>query len=137
MQEIIELIINLILRHTEQKVRVDFDNNNVSTLSNRANSTIGYDKNGNVTDISKPGKAGPLPTYTIDGNTATVNMKVDAANKLVVGAPAINYDMGVTITQNEDSSFSFQLKGETDGFPAYEFFITNEKKWQIVSDLWK
>ncbi|MCC4229912.1 DUF3238 domain-containing protein [Zunongwangia profunda] len=53
--------------------------------------------------------------------------KVDASNKLVDGAPAINYEVGVTITQGEDGSFSFELKGESDGFPAYEFFITNEK----------
>jgi len=119
--------LNTTAYRTEQKVRVDFDNNKATTLSNRANSTTGYDKNGNVTETSDPGKAGPTPTYTMDGNTSTVNMEVDASNKLVDRAPSINYDVGVTITQNEDGSFSFELKGETDGFPAYEFFITNEK----------
>ncbi|MEP5428739.1 MAG: DUF3238 domain-containing protein, partial [Flavobacteriaceae bacterium] len=119
--------LNTTAYRTEQKVRVDFDNNKATTLSNRANSTTGYDKNGNVTETSDPGKAGPTPTYTMDGNTSTVNMEVDASNKLVDGAPSINYEVGVTITQNKDGSFSFELKGETDGFPAYEFFITNEK----------
>jgi len=119
--------LNTTAYRTEQQVRVDIDNGNATTLSNRANSTTGYDKNGNVTETSDPGKAGSTPTYTMDGNSATVNMEVDASNKLVSGAPAINYDVGVTITQNEDGSFSFELKGETDGFPAYEFFITNEK----------
>src|SRR5690606_8258149 len=103
--------LNTTAYRTEQKVRVDFDNNKATTLNNRANSTTGYDKNGNVTETSKPGKAGPTPTYTMDGNTATVNMEVDASNKLVDGAPAINYDVGVTITQGEDGSFSFELKG--------------------------
>jgi hypothetical protein len=119
--------LNTTAYRTEQKVRVDFDNNKTTTLNNRANSTIGYDKSGNVTETSDPGKAGPTPTYTMDGNTSTVNMEVDASNKVFSGAPAINYDVGVTITQNKDGSFSFDLKGESDGFPAYEFFITNEK----------
>jgi RHS repeat-associated protein len=119
--------LNTTAYRTEQKVRVDFDNNKATTLNNRANSTTGYDKNGNVTETSYPGKAGPTPTYTMDGNTAKINMEVDASNKLVDVAPAINYEVGVTITQGEDGSFSFELKGKSDGFPAYEFFITNEK----------
>lgn len=119
--------VNTTAYRTEQKVRVDFDNNKATTLSNRANSTTGYDKNGNVTETSSSGKAGPTPTYTMKDGTATVNMEVDASNKLVDGAPAINYEVGVTVTQNEDGSFSFEITGESDGFPAYEFFITNEK----------
>jgi RHS repeat-associated protein len=119
--------LNTTAYRTEQKVRVDFDNNKATTISNSANSTIGYDQNGNVTETSKPGKAGPTPTYRMNGNAATVNMEVDASNKLVDVAPAINYEVGVTITQGEDGSFSFELKGVSDGFPAYEFFITNEK----------
>lgn len=63
----------------------------------------------------------------MENGTATVNMEVDASNKLVNGAPAINYEVGVTITQGEDGSFSFEINGKSDGFPAYEFFITNEK----------
>lgn len=36
--------LNTTAYRTEQKVRVDFDNNKATTLSNRANSTTGYDK---------------------------------------------------------------------------------------------
>ena len=114
---------------TEQKVRVDFDNNKVTGVSNTASYTVGLDSNGNEVARSEVGKAGPTPTYTPDtmseGST-TVNMEVDASNKLVTGAPAINYDVGITITQNEDGTFNFSIQGESDGFPAYEFFITNE-----------
>ena len=38
---------------------------------------------------------------------------VNASNKLASGAPAINYDVGITITQNKDGSFSFELKSST------------------------
>jgi hypothetical protein len=112
---------------TEQIVRIDIDNNSASTLSNRANSTIGYDENGNVTETSSPGKAGPTPTFSVNGDTGTVNMEVDASNKLVPGAPSINYDVSVSITQKKDGTFDFSIQGSSDGFPAYEFFITNEK----------
>src|SRR5690606_9521181 len=87
--------LNTTAYRTEQKVRVDFDNNKATTLNNRANSTTGYDKNGNVTETSDSGKTGPTPTYTMDGNTATVNMEVDASNKLVDVSPAINYEVDV------------------------------------------
>lgn len=121
--------VNTTAYRTEQKVRVDFDNNKVSTLNNRANSTTGYDENGQVRETSSPAKAGPTPTYTPgtmkDGST-TINMQVDASNKLVSGAPAINYDVDVTVTDQGDGNFNYNISGKSDGFPAYEFFITNE-----------
>tara|TARA_B100000929_G_C15435829_1_gene396325 strand:+ start:41 stop:580 length:540 start_codon:yes stop_codon:yes gene_type:complete len=67
--------VNTTAYRTEQKVRVDFDNNKATTLSNRANGSRGYDKKGNVTETSKPGKAGPTLTYTMKNGTATVNME--------------------------------------------------------------
>lgn len=110
-------------------MRVDFDNNSVTGLSNTANYTVGLGSNGNEVARSEVGQAGPTPTYTpstmAEGST-TINMEVDASNKLITGAPAINYDVGVTITQDEDGTFNFSIQGESDGFPAYEFFITNE-----------
>jgi hypothetical protein len=36
----------------------------------------------------------------------TVNMEVDASNKLVPLAPAINYELSVGINQNEDGTFN-------------------------------
>jgi RHS repeat-associated protein len=119
--------LNTTAYRTEQKVRVNIDKAKGDVLNNRANSTIGLDKDGNVVERSKPGIAGPKPTFTFNGNTATIDLEVNASNKLVSVAPAINYEIGITITQNEDGSFSFSIKGETDGFPGYEFFITNEK----------
>jgi hypothetical protein len=54
-------------------------------------------------------------------------MSVDAPNKLVSGAPSINYQFDVTITPSADKkTFDYQIKGATDGFPAYEFWITDE-----------
>jgi len=115
---------------TEQKVRVDFDNKKVTTLSNVASGSTGLDSKGNVTETSKPGKAGPTPTYDKasmeKGNSTTVNMQVDASNKLVTGAPSIDYDVSVTITQQEDGSVDYNISGTSDGFPAYEFYVTDE-----------
>jgi RHS repeat-associated protein len=114
---------------TEQKVKVDFDNNKVTTLNNTASPSVGYDKSGKAIETSKSEKAGPNPTYTTgtmkDGST-TVNMKVDASNKLVDGAPSINYDVNITLTQQKNGSLDYNISGATDGFPAYEFFITNQ-----------
>jgi RHS repeat-associated protein len=114
---------------TEQKVKVDFDNNTANTTSNRANGSTGYDKNGKVAETSQPDKAGPTPTYTqstMKDGTTTVNMQVDASNKLNSVAPAINYDVNITITPQDNGSFNYSLSGQRDGFPAYEFFVTNQ-----------
>ncbi len=115
----------------EQKVRVDFDNKKVTILNNTASGTTGLDSKGNVTETSQAGKAGPTPTYDKGamekGNSTTINMKVDASNKLVMGAPAINYDVSITISQQEDGSVNYNITGTSDGFPAYEFYITDEK----------
>ncbi|WP_395092544.1 DUF3238 domain-containing protein [Vaginella massiliensis] len=121
--------VNTTAYRTEQQVRVDFENRTATTLSNRASSTTGYDKSGNVTAVSDPAKAGPTPIYTpntMDNESTTVNMQVDASNKLVTGVPAINYDVNVTITETGNGTFDFNISGQSDGFPAYEFFITNE-----------
>ncbi|WP_363319683.1 DUF3238 domain-containing protein, partial [Flavobacterium sp.] len=115
---------------TEQKVTVDFDKKTATTKSNVASPSVGYDSKGNVTETSKAEKAGPTPTYdkaSLDkGTSTTINMQVDASNKLVDGAPSINYDVNVTLTPQSDGSINYQLNGNTDGFPAYEFFLTNE-----------
>ena len=117
---------------TEQKVRLDIDNQESSTLSNIASSTIAFGSDGSVTDRSDPGKAGPDPEFIMNGNSATVNLEVDASNKLVFGAPSIDYKVSITITQNEDGTFSYSIGGQRDGFPAYEFFITNESTGESV-----
>jgi RHS repeat-associated protein len=114
---------------SEQKVRVDFENKKVTTLSNVASGSVGLDSKGKETGRSEAGKAGPNPTYDKaaleKGNSTTVNMQVDATNKLVP-APEINYNVDITITQQEDGSVNYNISGSSDGFPAYEFFITNE-----------
>ncbi len=114
---------------SEQKVRVDFDNKKVSTLNNTASKSEGLDSKGNVIETSQPGKAGPTPTYDKGamekGNSTTINMQVDASNSLVP-APAINYDVSITISQQEDGSVNYNMTGATDGFPAYEFYVTDE-----------
>ena len=115
---------------TEQKVRVDFENKNVTTLSNVANGSAGLDSKGKILETSQATKAGPNPTYDKTalekGNSTTINMQVDASNKLVPGAPSINYDVNITVTPQSDGSVNYKINGQSDGFPAYEFFITNE-----------
>jgi RHS repeat-associated protein len=114
---------------TEQKVRVDFDNKKVTTLNNTASGSVGLDANGKEVARSAAAKAGPTPTYDKgameNGNSTTVNMQVEASNKLAP-APAINYDVSITITQQEDGSVNYNMTGASDGFPAYEFYITDE-----------
>ena len=114
---------------TEQKVRVDFDNKKVTTLTNVASGSVGLDSKGKEIAKSDPAKAGPNPTYdkaALDkGNSTTVNMQVDASNKLVP-APSINYDVNITITPQENGSVDYKINGASNGFPSYEFYITNE-----------
>ena len=120
--------VNTTAYRTEQKVRVDFDNKKATTISNKAKGTIGYNKNGKETATSAEGKAGPTPTYTpstMENGSTTIGMEVNASNQLV-SAPAINYNVNVTITETGDGTFDFNISGQSDGFPAYEFFITNE-----------
>jgi RHS repeat-associated protein len=116
---------------TEQKVNVDFDNRSVNYSSNRASGSKGLDKEGKVVETSKAGAAGPVPTFDkaflTNGNSVTIHLSVDASNKLVPGAPAINYEFDVTITPSEDGkTFDYQISGATDGFPAYELWVTDE-----------
>ena len=115
---------------TEQKVRVDFENKKVTTLSNIASPSVGYDENGKAVETSKAEKAGPNPTHDKaalkNGKSTTINMKIDASNQLVEVAPSINYDVKITISEQKDGSVNYQINGVSDGFPAYEFFITNE-----------
>ena len=114
---------------TEQKVKVDFDNKKVTVLSNKASSSIGYGENNKVTETSSTDKAGPTPKYTpatMEDKSTTINMQINASNKLVSGAPSINYDVNIKLTQEGENNFNYQISGKTDGFPAYEFFITNE-----------
>ena len=52
---------------------------------------------------------------------------MDAPNKLVSVAPSINYQFDVTIKPSADGkTFDYQIKGNADGFPAYELWITDE-----------
>jgi DNA gyrase/topoisomerase IV subunit A len=115
---------------TEQKVKVDFENKTATTLSNVASPSVGYDSKGKVTETSKAEKAGPTPTYDKasleNKNSTTVNMQVDASNQLVTGAPSINYDVNVTISPQSNGSINYNISGSSDGFPATEFFITNQ-----------
>jgi len=116
---------------TEQKVNVDFDNRSVSYSNNTASATKALDKAGKVIETSEEAPAGPVPTFDKsflqNGNSATIHLSIDAPNRLVAGAPAINYQFDVTITRSADKkTFDYQVKGSADGFPAYELWITDE-----------
>jgi hypothetical protein len=116
---------------TEQKVTADFDNKTVSYSSNKASGSPGLNKAGKVVEESESGTAGPVPTFNKsflqNGNSVTIHLSVDAPNKLVAGAPSINYQFDVTITPSADGkTFDYQISGTTDGFPAYELWITDE-----------
>lgn len=116
---------------TSQSVMVDFDNDKMSLLQNYAASTTGLDKNGEPLTSSTPGKAG-----TVKGNVdafekgagdAFIKFDTHAKNKLVALAPAIDGIFDFTITPNEDGSFNYSVQGSTDGFPAFELWVTDDK----------
>jgi RHS repeat-associated protein len=116
---------------TEQIVNVNFDNKKVSYSNNTASGTHALDKQGKVIETSEPAAAGPVPTYEKsflqNGNAVTIHLSIDAPNKLVAGAPAINYQFDVTITPSADKkTFDYKVSGTTDGFPAYELWVTDE-----------
>jgi RHS repeat-associated protein len=116
---------------TEQKVTADFDNKSLTYSNNTASGSQGLNKAGKVVEKSEAGPAGPVPTYDKaflqNGNSVTIHLSVDAPNKLVSGAPSINYQFDVTITPSADGkTFDYQIKGNADGFPAYELWITDE-----------
>ncbi|MDQ0105042.1 RHS repeat-associated protein [Chitinophaga terrae (ex Kim and Jung 2007)] len=119
---------------TQQSVKADFDNKSMSLQSNTASGSIGYDKNGKVNETSSSGSAG-----SVKGNVsafenaagkptaAVIDFETTASNKLVTGAPAIDASMTITITPQDDGTFNFSIKGSTDGFPAYELWVTDDK----------
>jgi RHS repeat-associated protein len=116
---------------TEQKFNVDFDTRSVSYSNNTASGTKALDKAGKVIETSEEAPAGPVPTFNKsflqNGNSATIHLSIDAPNRLVSGAPSINYQFDVTITPSADKkTFDYQVKGSADGFPAYELWITDE-----------
>lgn len=101
--------------------------------SNRASSTTGYDKDGNV-ETSAPGLAGNVggnadyfENAAVKPTIAVINFETHASNKLVTGAPAIDASLAITITPLENGTFDFTVKGATDGFPAYELWVTDDK----------
>lgn len=115
---------------TEQKVSVDFDNKQVVARSNKASGSTGIDKSGKEVEHSEPSLAGPLPTYdkpALDkGTKTTINMQANAHDKLIMLAPNINYDLSITLEPQKDGSLNYQVKGTSDGFPAYEVWVTDQ-----------
>jgi RHS repeat-associated protein len=126
---------------TEQKVVADFDANKVYYTNNTARGSIGYDSKGKVVETSDPATAGTIRNtpMTEKSTSTTIYLKVSASNKLVTGAPSIDYNLAVTITPNVgadgkpvldkkgNQTFDYKVKGNVDGFPAYELWITDEK----------
>jgi len=125
---------------TEQKVTADFNEGKISYSSNNAKYSIGRDTEGNIVETSSSQVAGTIKStpMTAESTTTTIDLTVDASNSLISGAPAINYELSVTITPKVDAKgnailddksnqkFDYQIKGAVDGFPAYELWITDE-----------
>ncbi len=115
---------------TSQSVNVDFDNDKMSLLQNYAASTTGLDKNGQPLTSSFPGKAGTVrgnvDAFENGANDAFIKFDTHAKNKLVALAPGIDGIIDFTITPNEDGSFNYSIKGKTDGFPAFELWVTDD-----------
>lgn len=119
---------------TEQSIKADFDNKSMSLQNNTASGSIGYDKNGKVNETSTSSSAGYVGG-NVDAfenavgkpSAALIKFDTHAGNKLVTGAPAIDANMTITITPQQDGTFNFSVIGSTDGFPAYELWVTDDK----------
>jgi RHS repeat-associated protein len=113
---------------TEQKVIADFDNKQVYYTNNTAAASVGLDKNGKEIERSSESLAGAIynTPITEKSSSVTVFLSVDANNKLVTGSPAINYDFAITIAPKKDGTFDYKLAAESDGYPAYELWVTDE-----------
>lgn len=119
---------------TEQSVSTDFDKKSMSLLNNTASSSVGYDKDGKKIATSDPTQAGVVLGNVNDfknskgkPDAATLNFQTDAVTGLQPLSPAINADLTLTIKPNSDGSFNFNVSGSTDGFPAYELWVKDDK----------
>ncbi len=134
--------VNSTAYRSEQKVSVDFDLGQIRAHNNTGSGTTGYDSDGNVVETSESQKAGTIKhTKGFNSNSASVtlyfNLSID--NKLVPAAPSIDATLKLTITpyKNEDGTdaYKYSLKGQVDGFPAYELFVTDITDGKSESNL--
>ena len=117
---------------TEQKVKINFETKTHELLSNVANATHGYDKNKKLIESSQADEngAGSIKVSTVE-DSVTIEFYIDASNKLVAGAPAINARITLKIEpyiENNAIHYKYSIKGNCDGFPAYDMFVTDVDK---------
>jgi len=117
---------------TSQSVNVDFDNKKMTTLQNIAAGSTGLDKDGKPITSSYADRAG-----TIQGNidvfekgaaNAVIKFDTHVGNKLSAAAPEIDAVLNLTISPGKDGTFNFSINGATDGFPAFELWVTDDKE---------
>ena len=124
----------------EQKVSVDFDNQFSFVLNNTASPTHGYDDNGKLVETSEAQIGGAITggaTFTNEGNAKStfIHFTIKASNQLVEGAPSIDAHISLEIIANKDGSYKYNVKGQVDGFPAYELFVTDKTNGKNESNL--
>jgi hypothetical protein len=121
---------------TEQIVRIE-TNPNVKDnplISHSANTgvTMMITPNGIVSSKSDPsGKfnADVMRTENNNGDNATINLSGSASNPLVLFAPAIDYNINISIMPGQNGeSDNVEVKGTHDGFPAYEIWVESDGK---------
>ena len=126
-----EYNVNSTSYRVEQSVILDFDNSDYTINSNVAAETIGLDGEGNIVKTSKRAPGGKVKASLNDG-VGRINFDIDAGNKLSsaevgIMTPNINMSGLLELVPAEDGGFNFSLDISTDGFPAYEIFVTDEE----------
>ncbi|MBC7782471.1 MAG: fibronectin type III domain-containing protein [Burkholderiales bacterium] len=82
-------------------------------------------------DVGQAGTGGmTMSTRSIDSRTIEITIVGEAGNPLAVAAPAINYDLVLTIQVNADGYLNWWIEGAHDGFPCYEVYLYHELIYQ-------
>lgn len=67
----------------------------------------------------------------ISANEIEINFHLDGGNPLApIGTPNINADLKVVIRQAEGKQAEYKIKGDHDGFPAYELYINRNRVYE-------
>ncbi|MBP3965411.1 DUF3238 domain-containing protein [Paenibacillus lignilyticus] len=106
----------------EQEVVVDFVKRKLFAFADTGTTTLRVTKPDGISEF-KQGKASAdgvtVSDETWDASSVSFIMKATAANPLRPAAPAVDYELRVTV---REETGQVEVKGSHDGFPCFEFY---------------